>query len=679
MEIFKVLLISSLMQTFGSTQTHLAKCLRDIALQNFAPGETVVISKSHYEQSNNGQHQRRLLTVTDGVFNPTSVEPDFYTSALEELHRLKQWPLQLCSTCEGVKHGTPSKHSGYIFLLQAQDLIQDMRNQLLSLKDMPDWNPRAKYIVVVTHCCFLSKKQSDSVEDILTELWNWNILNVIALIPTQTPQLQSNWNKVHRNSSKKSASEESFIPIFEVFARFSNTILNTCGQVTKATLINKWVSNAEDTGRFLYEIPLFGHRISGDFHECPIRASAFDYSPFFITMNTEKPTNKTFINEGLEFRLIKTISTATNMSVTFHPPPSGQDLWGRLTENGSWTGIVGQVLSGNSDVAVCGLYYTCHLSSGLECSVPYIFDETLWYLPCPKPFPYWLSLSRVFKLNLWIAFTFAYVIYSSMMWVSVTLNKKEGNHEGSYKNISECFLNFWAIILGVSACDKVPNNTTTRATFLLWVLYSFALSTVFQTFLTTFLINPGLEHEITTVDELLESGIEPGIPPTIDTILPDVTNSRYSRRTICTNMSSCFHRLASEGNLAVLCSKYHAEYNEATKYMDSDGRSFLCHLQETFALQLVTMVVQKGSFLLGKFNDLISRVTEAGLINVWWEDVKHIKILREAETIMTPGSTPIAMKLQHFQSAFTLLAFGFFLAVLCFVWEILHTPTCLIL
>jgi hypothetical protein len=211
------------MQTFGSTQTHLAKCLRDIALRNFAPGETVDVSKSHYEHSNNGQLQSRLLTISGGVFNPRSVEPDFYTSTLEELHRLEQWTLHLRSTCQEVKHGTPSKHSGYIFLLQAQDLIQDVRNQLLSLKGMSDWNPRANFVVVVPHCCLLQK--NDFVEGILTEFWNWNILNVIALIPTQTPQLRSNWNKVYRKSSKKSASAELFILIFEVFARFSNTVL----------------------------------------------------------------------------------------------------------------------------------------------------------------------------------------------------------------------------------------------------------------------------------------------------------------------------------------------------------------------------------------------------------------------------------------------------------------------
>ena len=202
---------------------------------------------------------------------------------------------------------------------------------------------------------------------------------------------------------------------------------------------------------------------------------------------------------------------------------------------------------------------------------------------------------------------------------------------------------------------------------------------MFQTFLTTFLIEPGFEHEISTVDELVESGIELGIPPTIGTTLPQFTNSSYIRQTICKNKSFCFHRLDSEGNSSVLSSKYYIEYNEAHKYMDSNGRSRLCHLQETFSLQFVTVVVQKGGFLLDTLNDFISRVTEAGLINMWWEDVKHIKTMREAKTITTPGSTHIAMKIEHFQSAFTVLAFGFFLAVLCFVWKIFHTPTCLML
>jgi len=181
-----------------------------------------------------------------------------------------------------------------------------------------------------------------------------------------------------------------------------------------------WICGAENKGRFLYEISLFGHRISGDFHECPVRVSAFDYGPFFINTNTGKSKDMTFFEEGVEFRLINTISRAANMSMTFHPPPFGQDLWGRRTKNGSRTGILGQVLSGSSDVAACGIYYVCHLNSGLECSVPYVFDETLWCLPCPRSFPYWLSLPRVFELNLWIAFILVYVIYSSMTWLLVT-------------------------------------------------------------------------------------------------------------------------------------------------------------------------------------------------------------------------------------------------------------------
>lgn len=148
-----------------------------------------------------------------------------------------------------------------------------------------------------------------------------------------------------------------------MFARFSNTVLNTCGQVTNATLTNMWISDAEDTGSFLYEIPLFGHRISGDFHECPIRVSAFDFGLFFINTNTGKPKDMTVFDDDVEFRLINTISRATNMWVTFHSPPFGQKLWGRRT--GYWTGILGQVFSGISDVAVCDVYYMCHLSGGL--------------------------------------------------------------------------------------------------------------------------------------------------------------------------------------------------------------------------------------------------------------------------------------------------------------------------
>jgi hypothetical protein len=446
MEISEVLLITAFMQTFSGAQSHLAKCLNDIALQHFTPGETLVISKSYNEHRNDLQFRRKFLTQTDDFSNSISAELDLPSSPLEELHQQELWPVVLCNrpTSDEVRHGTRAKHSSYILMLQTRDLIREIRKQLTALKNLAEWNPRANFVVAVEQCCLFSINDSDYVSEILTELWNWNIMNVIVLVPAQSRQIQYNENESHTKSSKRQVSEKLPIPILEVFAWFPYQLPSLCGQVKKATLINTWVSDGEDIGRFLHEIPLFGKKIPSDIHGCPIRVSAFAYSPFFIqNMNNGKHKDTVVFNDGLEFRLLKAIITATDISVTFHSYPVGGDLWGRPLKNGSWTGILGQVLSGKSDVAICGLYYICHLSNGFECSMPYVFDKTLWCIPCPKPFPHWMSLSRVFDISLWLVFIPVYVIYSPLIWVSVMLNNMQGNMEHSYTSISSCFLNLW--------------------------------------------------------------------------------------------------------------------------------------------------------------------------------------------------------------------------------------------
>jgi hypothetical protein len=514
---------------------------------------------------------------------------------------------------------------------------------------------------------------SDFVREILTELWNWKILNSIILIPAHIRQFQYDGNDSLRISGERKACEKLPLPLLEVFAWLPCNLPSLCCQLKKSFLINTWILDGGGRERFLDEVPLFAKKTPADLRGCPVRVSAFAYSPFFNRdMNSGKHKGAIVFNDGLEFRLLKTITTATDISLTFHPFPVGGDLWGRPLKNGSWNGILGQVLSGNSDVAICGLYYVCHLSNEFECSMPYIFDETLWYIPCPKPFPHWMSLSRVFNVSLWLVFILVYIIYSCLIWVSVTLSNMQGNSEHSYISITKCFLNLWAIILGVSVYDKIPKMTIIRASFLLWVIYSLALNSVYQTFLTTFLVDPGLSHELSTVEELLQSGIELGIPTTVDTVLPELTSSRYFRHAFCTDMSMCFHRLAYEGNLAVLSSRYNTEYDEGHKYIDSNGKPRLCHLKQTFSLQFVTMTVQKGSVLLEKFNRIVSQVAEAGLMNLWWKDLKYVATLSAAKAFVASNSEYAAMTTEHFQSAFFVFAFGSLLAVLCFVWEYFH-------
>jgi len=54
----------------------------------------------------------------------------------------------------------------------------------------------------------------------------------------------------------------------------------------------------------------------------------------------------------------------------------------------------------------------------------------------------------------------------------------------------------------------MPRTPSLRSLFFAWVCFFLAFSTVFQAFLTTFIIEPGNKPPIRNMDELLASGMK---------------------------------------------------------------------------------------------------------------------------------------------------------------------------
>jgi hypothetical protein len=74
-------------------------------------------------------------------------------------------------------------------------------------------------------------------------------------------------------------------------------------------------------------------------------------------------------------------------------------------------------------------------------------------------------------------------------------------HESkSYNDISSVAVNIFAVLVSVST---QPRSSPLRLFFFCWLCYSVAISTVFQAYLTTFLIEPGYLEPIKTVEEML--------------------------------------------------------------------------------------------------------------------------------------------------------------------------------
>jgi len=201
------------------------------------------------------------------------------------------------------------------------------------------------------------------------------------------------------------------------------------------------------------------------------------------------------------------------------------------------------------------------------------------------------------------------------------------------------------------------------------VLYCWAVNTVYQAHLTSFLIDPGLQHQLSSEDEILTSGIEYTTVTTMLNLYPDLMGKRYRRLNNTVDIVLGQARVA-EGTLAFLYAKFSVEYNVALKYQNANGVPSICNINDDFAFSLVAMIVPKGFPLKPKYDKVLLALLQAGLVNLWWEHLKYTASLEGARKFGSPPGEFIVLTLKHLQSAFYFLLIGYAMSVLLFVIEL---------
>ena len=642
------ILLSLFLTTAEGNSHHLVKCSQNIALRYFT-ARTVVISNSNFITSNKSHYDHchvrylKLAAVKDA--NPSCLQQDTRKLLMTAIHQNKKWSiLVLEAQTENPKlQNTTIEHGNYILLVQeVESAVEDIRLQIKQLKTNIGWNPRAKHIVMILQTGI--SPNNTLTQDILSELWHSKVVNAVVLKQLSASKLN-------------------------IYTSFPYHPRGRCGDIRDVVLLDICVTNKEGNSRFLHNTSLFPAKIPRDLYGCPFTVSTFEYEPF---MMKRKATSTVEYEDGLDLRLIRVIGQAMNMTMVLQPPPPDGSRWGFLLENGTWVGVTAEILQGYSDLALVGWFYRCHIINEIECSFPYLIDEARWYVPCAQPYPRWTSLTRVFKYSLWLGFLTAYVIVALVMWQVVKISNSICTvpiENQAYTSLVKCLLNFWAIILEESASNNPPHVAVIRGIFLVWVLYCWAVNTVYQTYLTSFLINPGLQHQLSSEEEILQSGIAYGIPTTMVSILPGLSDNRYRRKQPCDNVEACQQRLATKGDLALFFTKYNNEYMAALKYMDGDGKPLVCQFDGSYYRQYVVIPVPKGNPMLDAYNKVIRLVHQAGLIEKWWKDLKYTATLSSAKDFNLPVGEYIKLTLAHLQSAFYFLFLGYGMSVISFLSE----------
>ncbi|KAJ9593015.1 hypothetical protein L9F63_015313 [Diploptera punctata] len=415
-------------------------------------------------------------------------------------------------------------------------------------------------------------------------------------------------------------------------------------------------------GHFSQYAYLFPDRVSSNLWRCPLNVSTYERDPY---VRIERKMNKVSYS-GLEVKIVRGIAEALNASVQFvDVAPRSDNLWGRRLVNGSITGITGDVLTGKSDIAFSYMPKGFDvLESILESTISYIDSKILWYVPCAKPRQRRESFIRMFSVSLWLLIIIVYMLISLLTWrigVSGTYHQEESR---LYSNIFQTFQTVFAIFIGSSI--EVPHSTQVRIVISFWLWYSFAFNIIFQTFYTSFLVDPGFIKQIENLDELLMSDLKMSYVIEFDYLFRDRGDGREAkilrRRSYCRFLQQCLSNVAVNSDTATISDNLDVRYRMKKSKL-------LCTLNEEIFKYNIAMYLNKGNPLLARINIIIRRLMESGILEQWFKEYDDEFGRMHDDNDQDDSSEYFVFTVSHLFLVFICLLSGYLLSSIAFIFE----------
>ena len=595
--------------------------------------------------------------------------PDKYRDVqhelIAEIHRTSIWPF-VVAVDGNISIPTNSdfvdRDGSYIILIPDGN-IKRFRIEINGLVANPFgytrlWNSEARFVVAGAN--EFSTTQQKEIFDILSKFRIYN-----CIIVSRKHYILGN-----EYSSPINFKDDDRFMEFGVYTWFPYQSSDRCTEVNDITLLDSWVISAQ--GHFTKNTDLFPRKISNNLNGCPMKAFVRN-AKWYITTNyvQHSSSNGKMLDyiQGLEYDLLRFVLQQMNMKLVYEFTPDTFEMNLEKTRK-----LILDMFAKDTYIALGGFGTNIVSVSYFDSTNPYYMMSVRWYVPCSVKYPRWSSIFRILSVELWLVLIISIVIAA----ISTSLVGRYSctPELQGYKTLSSSLTKLWAVFLGVSV-STMPRTPSLRSLFFGWVCFSVAFCTVFQAFLTSFLIDPGYKTPIQNMDELFASGINLAYPTEYSFILEGVYETELSKvkRNLanCPSYDVCVEWAKYQKNVSILMIDRIAEDHYTSGFFVGDNSEpLVCMLEDGIVyFTSLSMAMFHGDPLMRRVNEIIAHIIEAGLYNHWISfSSQRLKFTARNIGIVHPLDGYYSFNLYHMQSAFYLVLIGWCLSAFCFMFEL---------
>jgi hypothetical protein len=196
-------------------------------------------------------------------------------------------------------------------------------------------------------------------------------------------------------------------------------------------------------------------------------------------------------------------------------------------------------------------------------------------------------------------------------------------------------------------------------------------------------MEPNYEKKLETLEELLDSdvvyGYHPGMNYALDTFsVPEISKfvENIELKEDCSDVRKCVERMITKRDMVSMNSPMFIPY-VAREMGVLDVGKIICTLDQYELTVSLSIGFKKGNPLLDRFNFLMRRFLEAGLLEMLWTELQHRASLRGAERFTeAAGDVFFAFSVSHLMPAFVVLLVGTVLSSALFIVEVIVNCLC---
>jgi len=412
---------------------------------------------------------------------------------------------------------------------------------------------------------------------------------------------------------------------------------------------------------------------------CPIKLGTFGIDPFVIMTenNTQKRGSTAYKLTGLSVEVLKFICEKMNLTINFLAPSLNLDIESFVKSFGELDDGLSDVLSGTIPLL------PVIVTSSYDATISYMYVTIKMLVPCPKTIPGTEKILTTFSLSVWLTIGLVLLLTTAVFWCAGNgPYRSVSNETHIYKSLSNCFHHTWAVFVGVSVPQQ-PTCSNLRVFFFLYVCFCFAIRTVFQAFFVSYLVEPMYEKKLESLVDLQNLDVVYGYNPIVNFFQGTVEYPEsvrfFEHKTLkedCSDMRKCVERIITNRDIATLSSQFFSTY-VAKEMGIVDVGKIICFLDEIIIAAGATVLFKKGNPLLDRFNILMRRYLEAGLLEMHWTELQHRVTLRGAGRFREAGGDVFfVFSVSHLMPAFVVLLVGNVLSSVVFIGELIVNCLC---